>query len=153
MSFRLDQPGEPSFQFAGTQGPYALSSGAGTPRDRFSWANTLEYGPLTVTATLNWVDGYKEVADDFDFPPTCIYTNASGAPLPAGCKIAPFNDIDLVANYKVIKNLDLTLNVQNLFDSKAPLDPADYAANNYNSTYTQKGVVGRFIIGSIHYRF
>jgi len=153
MSFRLDQPGQPSFEYAGTQGPYELSSGAGTPRDRFSWVNTVEYGPLTVTATLNWVDGYREFSDDAGYPPTCLGTNASGGPLPAGCKIAPFNEIDMVGNYKILKNLDVTLNIQNLLDSKAPLDPADYAANNYNSTYTQKGVVGRFIIGGVHLRF
>ncbi len=153
MSFRLDQPGLPSNQYAGTQGPYILSSGAGTPRDRFSWVNTVEYGPLTVTATLNWVDGYHEWADDIDNPATCLYSNAAGNPIPAGCKIAPFNEIDVVGNYKIMKNLDVSLNIQNLLDSKAPLDPADYAAFNYNSTYTQKGVIGRMFIGGVHYRF
>ena len=147
MSFRLDQPGQPSEQYAGTQGPYLLSSGAGTPRDRASWANTVEYGPLTVTATINWVDGYKEIAEDY--LPGCLY----GTDLPAGCKIAPFNEVDLVGKYQVIRNLDVSLNVQNLFDSKAPIDPADYAASNYNSTYTQKGVIGRFFIGGVHYHF
>jgi iron complex outermembrane receptor protein len=148
MSFRLDQPGQPSQQYAGTQGPYALSSGAGTPRDRASWANTVEYGPLTVTATINWVDGYKEISEDTGTT-NCLY----GADVPTGCKIAPFNEVDLVGNYKILKNLDATLNIQNLFDSKAPIDPADYAASNYNSTYTQKGVIRRFFIGGVHYRF
>jgi len=148
MSFRLDQPGQPSQQYAGTQGPYALSSGAGTPRDRASWANTVEYGPLTVTATINWVDGYKQISEDTGTT-NCLY----GADVPTGCKIAPFNEVDLVGNYKILKNLDATLNIQNLFDSKAPIDPADYAASNYNSTYTQKGVIRRFFIGGVHYRF
>ena len=148
MSFRLDQPGQPDNQYAGTQGPYALSSGAGTPRDRASWANTVEYGPLTVTATINWVDGYKEISEDTGST-NCLY----GADVPTGCKIAPFNEVDLVGKYQIIKNLDATLNIQNLFDSKAPIDPADYAASNYNSTYTQKGVIGRFFIGGVHYHF
>lgn len=148
MSFRLDQPGQPSNQYAGTQGPYALSSGAGTPRDRASWVNTVEYGPLTVTATINWVDGYKQISEDTGSV-NCLYP----ADVPTGCKIAPFNEVDLVGNYKILRNFDVTLNIQNLFDSKAPIDPADYAASNYNSTYTQKGVIGRFFIGGVHYRF
>ena len=28
--------------------------------------------------------------------------------------------------------------------SKAPIDPANYAANNYNPTYDLAGIIGRF---------
>jgi iron complex outermembrane receptor protein len=34
--------------------------------------------------------------------------------------------------------------VRNLFDTKPPLDAADYAGVNYNPTYAQDGIVGRF---------
>ena len=148
MSFRLDQPGQPSQQYAGTQGPYALSSGAGTPRDKASWSNTVEYDRLSVTAIFNYVDGYKEIAEDTGST-DCLYPVS----LPAGCKIAPFNEVDLVGSYKIWRGLSAGLDIQNLFDSKPPLDPANYATNNYNPTYTQKGAVGRFIIGRLSYDF
>jgi iron complex outermembrane receptor protein len=43
--------------------------------------------------------------------------------------------------------------VLNLFDKLPPIDPADYAGVNYNPTYAQAGIVGRFFRLGAAYRF
>ena len=40
LSFVFEQTGSPNLQYAGTQSPYNLSSGAGTPQDRATLSNT-----------------------------------------------------------------------------------------------------------------
>ena len=51
-------------RFVGTHGPYALSSGAGTPRDRASWSNSLSFGKATVTGTLYYTSAITMTAPD-----------------------------------------------------------------------------------------
>lgn len=132
--------------YVGTQGPYNLSSGAGTPRTKGSWSNTVMYGPLTVTGTLYYTSGYQEIAEDVGVGPgDCLFYNAAGdAFLPSSCHVGSFYDFDLTGSYDINEHIAITASLMNVFDRKAPFDPADYASNNYNPTYTQSGVVGRF---------
>jgi iron complex outermembrane receptor protein len=60
------------------------------------------------------------------------------------CKTKRFITVDAVGSYKLTDNITVYVNVLNLFDAKAPLNAPNYAANNYNPTYTQAGAVGRF---------
>jgi iron complex outermembrane receptor protein len=46
----------------------------------------------------------------------------------------------------------VTAAIQNLFDIKPPYDPANYAGDNYNPTFSQAGIVGRFFRLGVHYR-
>lgn len=125
--------------FVGTQGPYNLSSGAGTPRTRGSWSNTIEYGPVTVTGTLYHTSGYAEIAEDVGVGPgSCL------ASLPVSCEIGSFTDFDLTGSYAITDKISVTGSIMNLFDRKPPFDPANYAAINYNPTYSYAGIVGRF---------
>jgi iron complex outermembrane recepter protein len=56
-----------------------LSSGAGTPRTKGSWANTVIYGPLTVTGTLYYTSGYSDYAEDIGVGPNeCLATTPGG---------------------------------------------------------------------------
>jgi iron complex outermembrane receptor protein len=134
----------------GTQGPYNLSSGAGTPRTRASWANTLEAGPLTVTGTLYYTSGYKEIAADVGvlglFDGDCLTTTPAGTNFPSSCRVGPFYDFDLTGSYAFNDKVSLTASIMNVFDRKPPFDPANYAGAgaNYNPTWSQAGVVGRF---------
>jgi iron complex outermembrane receptor protein len=132
--------------YVGTQGPYNLSSGAGTPRTKGSWSNTVMYGPLTVTGTLYYTSGYQEIAEDVGVGPgDCLFYNAAGdAFLPSSCHVGSFYDFDLTGSYDINDHIAVTASLMNVFDRKAPFDPADYAGNNYNPTYTQSGVIGRF---------
>jgi iron complex outermembrane receptor protein len=43
--------------------------------------------------------------------------------------------------------------VLNLFDRAPPLNPANYAATNYNPTWAQSGIVGRFYKVGVSVRF
>ena len=136
--------------YVGTQGPYNLSSGAGTPRTRASWSNTLLAGPLTVTGTLNFSSGYREIAADVGVlglsNGDCLSTTPAGTNFPASCRVGAFYDFDLTASYSFNDRLSATGAIMNAFDRKPPFDPANYAgaAANYNPTWSQAGVVGRF---------
>jgi iron complex outermembrane recepter protein len=136
-------PGGVVESFAGTHGPDNLSSGAGTPRFRGSWANTVEYGPVTVTGTLYHTSGMWNYAEDVGGGPgNCLTV------IPLSCRIGSFTDFDLTGSYAINEHISLTASIMNVFDRKAPLDPASYAGGvggaNYNPTWAQDGVVGRF---------
>jgi len=138
-------------KYVGTQGPYILSSGAGTPRWRGNWSNSFEFGRATLTATANYVSGYKNVAEDQSGPGVrnCgdLYNDDRL------CKTKSFTWVDLVGSYKVTDAITVYGNVLNLFDAKAPVNPPNYAAANYNPTYTQMGAVGRFFRAGVNFSF
>jgi iron complex outermembrane recepter protein len=146
FNWREVLPGGQVESFVATQGPYELSSGAGTPRTKGSWANTIEYGPVTVTGTLYYTSGYSETAEDAGAGPgSCLAFNAAGtAFLPSNCFISSFTEFDLTGSYAVNSHISITASIMNALDRKPPFDPANYAAVNYNPTYTYGGIVGRF---------
>ena len=138
-------------RYVGTQGPYILSSGAGTPRWRGNWSNSFEFGRATLTATANYVSGYKNVAEDQSGPGVrnCgdLYNDETL------CHTKSFTWVDLVGSYKLTDAITVYGNVLNLFDAKAPVNPPNYAAANYNPTYTQMGAVGRFFRAGVNFSF
>jgi len=153
FSFIYDNDGQSS-QYVGTQAPYDLSSGAGTPKYRANWSNSFTYGPLNITGTLYYVSGIKETGVDVTGSTTaCLY------PLPTSCQVADFWDFDLTGRYKINDKVELYAYVANVFDTKPPLDPADYAAGadgsglNYNPTYAQAGEVGRAFKIGVHVKY
>ena len=142
IGFKLTLPDGSTQEYAGTQGPFILSSGAGTPRYRAAWANTVMMGRATLTGTIYFISGYAETASDIG--EGCLYVNATGNPLPGNCRVSSFTDVDLNARYDVTSDFSISAGIENLFDREPPLDPINYAALNYNPTYTQAGIVGRF---------
>lgn len=131
--------------FVGTHGPYALSSGAGTPRYRASWSNSLSYGPATVTGTLYYTSGLYLSIPDYLPHDYCFSTGAQGQNLPSNCRLPSFTYFNLTGSYRLNDHVELTASVLNLFDRKAGLDTIDYATgSNYNPTWNQAGAVGRF---------
>lgn len=131
-----------TLHYVGTQAPYILSSGAGTPRWRGNWQNTVEVGKATVSATVYYTDGYKSVAEDQNGAgaTTCddaLYSSQF-------CYTKSFVDVDLVAAFKVNDQFTLYADVFNVADRKPPLNPANYAGINYNPTWSQQGIIGRF---------
>ena len=130
-------------QFVGTHGPYGVSSGAGTPRYRGSWANSVTFGKATITGTLYYTSGLKLTTPDI--AEGCFSTNTiTGDNFPPSCRMSSFTSFDLTGSYEITPKISLTGSVLNLFDKKAPLDTLNYAALNYNPTYAQSGAVGRF---------
>lgn len=143
FTFQLTLPDGSTQQYVGTQGPYNLSSGAGTPRLRASWANTVIVGPATATLTVYHTSGYAEIAEDvgvYPGPGSCLSS------LPVSCEIGSFTDFDLAGSYKINDLVTVTASIMNLFNKLPPFDPANYAGagTNYNPTWSQAGIVGRF---------
>ncbi|HVZ46029.1 MAG TPA: TonB-dependent receptor [Ramlibacter sp.] len=174
---RTDASGTTS-DYAGTHGPIALSSGAGTPKDKATFALTLDRGAWTISGQVNYVGPLKmidhqgEMAFDngdgtvsdssnglvWNYDGTsslnCGVYNLTGQPY-NGCKLPSFTTFDLYAKWTPIKNLDINFSVQNLFDRKAPFDPylvLTYGIN-YNQTWHQAGAVGRFFTIGARYTF
>ncbi len=139
FTYRFTFPGSAPLEYVGTQSPYITSSGAGTPQDRMTWSNTLTWDKLDVTATVYYISGIKPFESD-----------ACGAQVDCAYGVTlkgegdPFWDVDLTARYQITDNLQIFGGVKNIADARPPIDPPDYAAVNYNPTYDQAGIVGRF---------
>ena len=75
----------------------------------------------------------------------CISINSdTGNNFPASCRMPSFTDFDLTGNYDINDHVSVYGAVLNVFDRKPSFDPINYAAINYNPTYGQAGIVGRF---------
>ncbi len=147
LTFRYKSPGVPTFDYVGTESPYNLSSGAGTPKYRLNWTTTLTWDQLSVSATANYVSGMFEDAADILGAAVCISS------LPGNCTEAGFWDVDMNVNYKVTKNVDVFLNVYNVGDSLPPIDQINYAGINYNPTYDEAGIIGRAFKVGVHIKY
>ncbi len=149
-----NNPGQTITQhYAGTIGPYNAVSASGTPKLRFNWQNTLSRGPLTVSATVYYTDGYELKADDFDPPTSTCYNSLINTTYLDGtivaCNVKAFWDVDTHASYDINKNLQIYLDVINLLDSPPPYDPTTYGGNNYNPAWANAGIYGRtFTVGA-----
>ncbi len=135
--------GQGNLQFVGTQGPYILSSGAGTPKWRASWSNTLTDGKWSATASVYYVSGLYMSAPDYTGNGACISQGPNGN-LPSNCKVPSFTYVDLNGSYHLTHNIDIFGGIENLFDRSPGFDPLDYAGVNYNPTYQQPGIIGRY---------
>jgi iron complex outermembrane recepter protein len=175
-SFKRTLADGTSFEHAGTHGPIVLSSGGGTPKDKATMALTFERANWAVTGSLNYVGPVKMINhqgmkvtqnDDGTFTPddgldnhffntdgtSCgvFYPDGSSR----GCKLPSFTTVDLFARWSPLKNWDINVSIQNLFDRKAPFDPyqAISYATNYNQMLHQAGAVGRFLTVGAKYTF
>ena len=145
----------PTDNYVGTQAPYVLSSGAGTPRWRANWQNTIEYQQFSLSGTAYYTSGYKSVAVDQNGSgaTTCddqLYDPSLGN---AFCHTKGYFQLDLTGQIKVSPSFTFYVNAINLLDAHAPLNPANYAAVNYNPTWTQGGIVGRYIRAGANFKF
>lgn len=156
FQWKMKFPGGVTQSYVGSQGPYNLSSGAGTPRTRGSWANTVVYGPLTVTGTLYFTSAFADYAEDVGVGPgQCITTTPSGDNFPFSCRTGATYDFDLTASYAINDHISINGSIMNVFDRAPPFDPADYsgAGLNYNPTWSQENAVGRFFNLGVKVKF
>jgi len=172
---RTDADGN-TFDYDGTHGPLSLSAGAGTPKDRATFALTLDSGPFAITGSLNYVasmrllDSRSDVSEPdgagsitngnagVTYPDAGQYNcgayDTSGQPY-GNCRLPSFTTLDLFSRWSPTKNLEFNFSVQNVFDRKAPFDPylvLTYGIN-YNQTWHQSGAVGRFFTLGAKYTF
>lgn len=150
-------------RYAGTLGPYELSSGGGTPRIRGNWQNTLQVDNFSITSTTYYTGRIKQVAAD-EIAPVNGQINLSCAnslvPVPTGtpktfqCYVRPFMYTDLNVGYEVNENFRFFLNVQNLLNARAPLAAGAYTSNpNYLVSWHYPGLVGRNFSAGASFRF
>ncbi len=149
-----------SYEYVGTQAPYELSSGAGTPKYRANWTNSFEWRRLTVSGTLYYVSSMKETGvDATGLPAPCLYDGINGNAFPNGCNISPYWDFDMNFRVRINDRIYAYANVYDVFDTKPPLDPADYAGGpygfgaNYNPTYAQTEAIGRAFKIGFHVKY
>ena len=71
------------------------------------------------------------------------------------CYTKKFIWVDLVGSYKFTDNITGYFNVFNLFDARAPIEPANYAGPqaNYNPTWHQTGAIGRSFRLGANFKF
>jgi iron complex outermembrane receptor protein len=145
LSFVYEQTGSPNLQYAGTQSPYNLSSGAGTPQDRASLSSSWQKGPLTLTADVYYVGAYKEFGLDVLPPGLCITTafGFAGADS-ANCRVGSFTYANITGSYQLSGQWQIYGTIENVADKLPPTDTPSYNAVNYNATYSQAGIIGRF---------
>lgn len=136
-------PGQPTLQYAGTESPCEYTSCEGTPRNRFTWSHTLDFAPYSVTATLLYVSGEKNIESDFAGPGASIY------PFPSG---NGFWDLNLHGAYDVNDQMQVYGNILNVANTPPPVMPAQYGGVNYNPAAYQAGIVGRFFQLGIRYK-
>jgi len=142
-------------RFAGTLGPYDLSSGNGTPRIRGNWQNTLDLGEYSISATTYYVGRIKEVsADQGNLSLGCDANLYRTSNLNNFCYVRPFINVDLNQTFKVNDAFTFYVNVQNLLDARAPIAPAAYAsAPNFLTTWHYAGLIGRQFRAGASFRF
>lgn len=148
-------------KFAGTLGPYDLSSGNGTPRIRGNWQNTLDLGDYSITATAYYTGRIKSVsADQGNLSLDCAANlyQVSGVAAPESynrfCYIKRFINVDVNQSIKVNDQFTFFINVLNIFDAKAPVAPAAYAsAPNFLTTWHYSGLIGRQFRAGASFRF
>lgn len=135
--------------YAGTLGNFNLTAGSGTPRWRASGQVTVEYDAYSLTASGNYFDGYNLSAEDQG-------TVAGDCGLSSGftpCNVRSYFTLDLNGSVKVNDNIDVYLDVQNVFDRLPPIDPVTYGANNYNAVQGGTGIVGRAFRAGAKFKF
>ena len=136
-------------KYAGTMGPYDLSSGNGTPDWRGNWQNTLQVGAYSLTATTYFVDKIKAVAtDQGNLSTACTAALYKATTDTTGgdrfCYVKKFINVDLNGSVKVNDDFTFFVNVGNVFNAHAPVAPAAYAsAPNFLTTWHYAGLVGR----------
>lgn len=146
-------------KYAGTMGPYDLSSGNGTPDWRGNWQNTIEAGKFSLTATAYYVGKIKAVAtDQGNLSRSCdasLYKSTqAGVPADRFCYVKRFINVDLNATLAVNDNFSFFGNVGNVFGARAPIAPASYASSpNYLTTWHYAGLIGRTFRAGANFKF
>jgi iron complex outermembrane receptor protein len=145
-------------KYAGTLGPYDLSSGNGTPDWKGNWQNTLQLGNYSISATAYYVGKIKAVSADqspgtLDCDTGNLYTTSSPQDLKF-CYIKRFINVDVNQTIRVGENFSFFFNILNATNARAPIAPAAYAsAPNFLTTWHYSGLIGRAFRAGASFKF
>ncbi|MHA6722306.1 TonB-dependent receptor domain-containing protein [Sphingomonas sp. RS2018] len=145
-------------RYAGTLGPYDLSSGNGTPDWRGNLQSTIEVNDFAFSATAYYTGKLRSVAADqavrqLDCDRGNIYSTSS--PFDQNfCYINSFITVDFNATQKVGDRFSFFFNVKNALDARAPVAPAAYAsAPNFLTSWHYAGLIGRQYRAGASFKF
>jgi iron complex outermembrane recepter protein len=112
------------------------------PRNRVSASVVWEYGSWTTGLGGSYISPFKySGSSDGACPPTAA---ALG-----NCRIGSWTTLGANLRYSGFRNLELTAAVDNLLDTRAPLDSKNTELYNYN----YHSIIGRFYRAGIKYTF
>jgi iron complex outermembrane receptor protein len=137
------------FDYAGTHGDCNITNCVGSPKDRISIAATWDFAPWRLGMNVNYrgpIDNREKKGDP------CALNDINGADYPSGCKIKSFTTFDLSGAWQFGKNSEIFGSVQNLFDTKPPIDFLTYGAIGYNPL-DYSGAIGRFFRIGLKHQF
>nr|WP_225421470.1 TonB-dependent receptor [Sphingomonas parva] len=136
-------------RYEGTLGNFNLTAGSGTPEWHGSWQNTLDYGPYSLSGTVQWFGGYDLSATDQG-------TGYKDCGLSSGftpCRVDDYFTLDLHGSVEVSDNLTFYVNVLNALNDLPPIDPVTYGAHLYNAVQGGTGVLGRQFRAGARFKF
>ena len=151
LTLKRTDPDGSSFDFAGTHGNCDVTNCIGTPANRANFGISYETGPWRLATIINYRGEMKNTNFKND-PDGCAVHFADGSDAPAGCKIKSFSTVDLTGRWQATPQLEVYGSIQNLFDTKPPLDPLTYGAVSYNPL-DFSGAIGRFFSVGLKYKF
>ena len=139
--------------YEGTLSPCNVTSCSGAPQWRALWQNTIEVcEKFTASLTAYYTEGYTTESVDFgaeqgncedgvNFGSTQTYYDGTVV----ACKSPNVWNADLTMNYEVNDNLNVFVNVLNVFDIDAPFDPAAaYHIFGFNPAWSGPNILGRY---------
>ena len=130
-----------TYEFTGTQGPYSVSSGAGTREDRANLIVGWTRGPLAITGTVRYVSDYESTLWQ-GYAPVGRSRCLSRLDGP-DCHVSSFTTLDLSASYLGFRNWQIFGSIINVFNRLAPFNPAAaFGGVNYNYNYALSGARG-----------
>jgi iron complex outermembrane receptor protein len=164
-----------SYELAGTHGPTVTSGDTGNPKNRAQFILGYDKGPLNVTTTFNWIDGYSVLDPSTgganDTCQSSLYNSNNYFPEGAApnqyCRVSSFLSTDLSASWKFNNGWTIHGSVLNMFNRQPPVDLQTYGGTTvgstgsgspvtqlpYNPSLHQIGAVGRFFNFGATYHF
>lgn len=165
---RAESPGDPTANTAGASGGTSdwATTGRDVPNLRMSLASTWTMGPHALSGTVRFIDSVSLVrrTDGPDTYPVPYCHYGEGQPKTAyqlgglpkfsnwtsKCEVGSWTTFDMNYNYTGFKNMTLSFNVKNLFDTPAPYDPR-FGTSGFN-TGLHNGT-GRYFRVGMNYNF
>ncbi|MCW3797965.1 TonB-dependent receptor [Sphingomonas sp. BN140010] len=132
-------PDGTSERYEGTLGNFNLTAGSGTPKWHGSWQNTIDWGKVSLTGTLNYFGGYNLSAEDQGGERGDCSLGVDYLP----CNVGAYTTLDLVAQVRANDRVTFYANVLNALDNLPDVDPATYGAHLYNPVQGGTGILGR----------
>ncbi len=145
----LSAAGGGTERYDGTLGNFNLTAGSGTPKWHGSWLNTLDFGDIAVSGTVNYFGGYDLSAMDQGTG----YKDCGLSDGTVPCRVKALITVDMNAQFKVADKFTFYVNVINLLDKMPPIDPVTYGANYYNAVQGGTAIYGRMFKAGAKFSF